>query len=54
MKRHSAGELFTAWVPYLLLVVFVLIWGEPDVKAAINRWTDSLFPSFLPQQPDRC
>jgi lactate permease len=51
MKRHSAGEIFSGWVPYLLLVVFVLIWGEPDVKAAINRWTDSVFPSFLPHSP---
>jgi lactate permease len=51
MKRHSPGEIFVAWSPYLLLVVFVLIWGEPDVKAAINRWTDTLLPEVLPQSP---
>ena len=45
MKRHSAGEIFMAWLPYLLLVVFVLVWGEPTIKAAIDRWTDSLLPS---------
>ncbi len=22
-----------AWLPYLLLVVFVLVWGEPTIKA---------------------
>ena len=22
-----------AWLPYLLLVVFVLLWGEPTIKA---------------------
>ena len=48
MARHSPGEIVMAWVPYLLLVVFVLAWGEPEVKAAINRWTDSLWPASLP------
>ena len=48
VTRHSPGELFMAWVPYLLLVVFVLAWGEPQIKAAIDRWTHSLLPSFLP------
>jgi lactate permease len=49
IKRHSAGELFWAWLPYMMLIIFVLIWGRPDVKLAINRWTDSLLPAFLPQ-----
>jgi lactate permease len=48
ISRHRPGEVFTAWLPYLLLVVFVLAWGEPSVKAAIDRWTHSLLPSFLP------
>ena len=52
MKRHSPGELFMGWVPYLLLVVFVLAWGEPDIKAAIDRWTNSLLPSLLPVNPN--
>ena len=50
-KHHTPGELFSAWLPYLLLVVFVLVWGEPSVKAAINRFTDSLLPAFVPQSP---
>jgi lactate permease len=41
-KKHSGGELFMAWMPYLLLVVFVLAWGEPSIKGAIDRFTDSL------------
>jgi lactate permease len=48
MARHSGGEIFMAWMPYLLLVVFVLAWGEPEIKAAINRWTDGLWPTSLP------
>ena len=29
-KKNSrpAGEIFHAWVPYILLVIFVLLWGE--------------------------
>jgi lactate permease len=50
-RPHTAGEIFVAWVPYLLLVVFVLVWGEADVKAAINRWTDTLLPAWVPQSP---
>jgi len=49
VQRHSAVDIFSAWMPYLLLVAFVLVWGEADVKAAINRWTNSLLPSGIPR-----
>ena len=49
VRRHSTAEIFTAWLPYMLLVAFVLVWGKPEIKSAINRWTDSLLPTFLPQ-----
>jgi lactate permease len=48
MARHSGREIVMAWMPYLLLVVFVLTWGEPEIKASINRWTDGLWPASLP------
>ena len=39
-KKHYTGmQLFRAWLPYLLLVVFVLIWGQKDVKAYLNTFT---------------
>ena len=47
--RHPAREVILAWLPYLLLVVFVLAWGEPAVKLAIDRWTDGLLPGFMPR-----
>jgi lactate permease len=50
-KQYSAGELLMAWAPYLLLVVFVLVWGEPSIKLAINKFTDSLLPGGLPTFP---
>src|SRR5580765_3873167 len=49
--HHSPGELLMAWVPYLMLVVCVLIVGNADIKLAINRWTDSLLPAFVPAFP---
>ena len=49
LKRHSGREVFTAWLPYLLLVVFVLAWGAPAIKAAIDTWTNGLLPSWLPK-----
>ena len=51
-KRHTPGELFQAWLPYMLLVAFVLVWGEADVKAALDRFTNGLLPSFLPRNPN--
>src|SRR5262245_10747341 len=47
-SRHTPVELFLAWSPYLLLVIFVLIWGEPGTKAKINAWTHTLWPDALP------
>jgi lactate permease len=49
LTHHSGGELFMAWLPYLLLVVFVLVLGEPKIKAAVDAWTNSLMPAFLPR-----
>src|SRR6266850_4913933 len=52
MKKHSAGDLFMAWSPYLLLVVCVLIVGEASIKPKINHFADSLIPASLPTVPE--
>ena len=39
----------SAWLPYMLLVVFVLTWGEASIKRAIDRFTNGLLPSSLPR-----
>src|SRR5207248_966414 len=36
-------EAALAWLPFLLLSVFVLLWGLPAVKPAINRHTTPAF-----------
>jgi len=47
--RHSTGQVVLAWLPYMLLVLFVLTWGEADVKRAIDTFTNGLLPSSLPR-----
>jgi L-lactate permease len=37
-----------AWLPYLLLVIYVLAWGEPDIKKAIDTWTNNVLPGSFP------
>jgi lactate permease len=46
---HSAGQVFVAWLPYLLLVLFVLVWGHVPVKHALDSFTNGLLPSFVPR-----
>jgi lactate permease len=41
-KQHRAGEVILAWAPYGLLVVCVLLWGNPGVKTALNSVTKSV------------
>jgi lactate permease len=47
---HSAGQVFAAWLPYLLLVIFVLTWGEVSIKRGIDNFTNGLLPSFVPRR----
>ena len=37
--RHGAGAVFMAWLPYVLLVVFVLSWGYVPIKAVLDGVT---------------
>jgi len=37
--RHSAREIFLAWTPYGLLVLFVMLWGITGVKNHLNALT---------------
>ena len=37
-RRHGAAAILRAWTPYLLVVVFVLLWGYAPLKA----WMDGL------------
>jgi lactate permease len=37
--RQRRKEAAFAWLPFLILSVFVLLWGLPTVKAAMNHYT---------------
>src|SRR6266699_370336 len=39
LRRHTAGQIVKAWMPFAILSVFVLVWGLPTVKGAMNRAT---------------
>ena len=52
LKRHSAKELFAAWLPYLLLVAFVLVVGDGTLKPKINHFADGFIPASLPTVPE--
>jgi lactate permease len=33
--RHSSNQVLQAWVPYILLVIFVLLWGIDPIKSQL-------------------
>jgi lactate permease len=49
MHQHSGAEVFVAWLPYMLLVAFVLTWGQPAIALRLNRFTNGLLPMWLPK-----
>ncbi|CAM5777833.1 L-lactate permease [Ottowia pentelensis] len=44
VTRHSTQALVAAWTPWVILSVFVFIWGLPPVKA----WLNGLFAPAFP------
>jgi L-lactate transport len=38
-RKHTGHEIRLAWAPYLLLVVFVLLWGYKPLQAELNKFT---------------
>ncbi len=42
-RKHAFGDAFMGWMPWIVLSVFVFIWGQPAVKT----WMNGLFnPTF--------
>jgi len=39
VRRHSARAILHAWSPFLLLTVFVILWGLPGVKRLVDSVT---------------
>ncbi len=38
-RRHAASDIVGAWMPYALLVLFVLLWGVNGIKAFLDHAT---------------
>ncbi|MFZ0318766.1 MAG: L-lactate permease [Candidatus Sulfotelmatobacter sp.] len=49
VKVHSytAGQVFKAWTPFAILSLFVLLWGLPKIKLAMNQATTPAFKVVL-------
>ena len=43
-RRLTAGELVRAWMPWLVLSIFVFLWGTPQVKAFLDGLSIVRFP----------
>ena len=39
VATHSAADIATAWMPYILLVILVLLWGFKPFQQLLNRAT---------------
>jgi lactate permease len=48
-RKYPFGTVAKAWMPFAVLSVFVLAWGLPSVKLAMNKATT---PSFIVLQAD--
>src|SRR5579864_476302 len=47
VRPYTAGQVLRAWMPFAILSVFVLLWGLPTIKLALNRATTPAFRVVL-------
>ena len=43
VRKHTAGQIVRAWMPFAILSITVLVWGLPAIKGAINRATTPIW-----------
>jgi len=48
VRSYSVGQVLKAWMPFAILSLFVLLWGLPSIKLAINKATTPAFKVMLP------
>ncbi|MFY9791786.1 MAG: L-lactate permease [Candidatus Sulfotelmatobacter sp.] len=46
-RTYTVGQVFKAWTPFAILSLFVLIWGLPKIKLAMNQTTTPAFRVVL-------
>ena len=47
-RSYPPSKVLKAWMPFAILSVFVLLWGLPSIKLAMNRATTPAFTVHLP------
>jgi lactate permease len=47
VRSYSAGQVLKAWMPFAILSLFVLLWGLPKIKLAMNQATTPAFRVVL-------
>jgi lactate permease len=52
-KHYTGGQTAKAWLPFAILSVFVLVWGLPAVKLAMNQATTPAFKVMMPDGKPR-
>lgn len=45
-QHPTKHDIFMAWLPWILLSIFVFLWGLPQVKALLNRFVGVTFFKF--------
>ncbi len=50
---YPPGKILKAWMPFAILSLFVLVWGLPRVKLAMNQATTPAFKVVLPDGTPR-
>ena len=43
MTQHTGGQVARAWLPFVILSLFVLLWGLPSIKTAMGKATTPAF-----------
>jgi lactate permease len=46
--RYTGGQIAKAWLPFAILSLFVLSWGLPSIKLAMNKATTPAFTVVMP------
>jgi lactate permease len=52
-KHYTAGQIAKAWLPFAILSLFVLAWGLPSIKLAMNKATTPAFAVVMPDGKNR-
>ncbi len=47
VRRYTTARVLKAWMPFAVLSIFVLLWGVPSVKLAMNLGTTPAFRVIL-------